>query len=204
MQTATATNQSAPTADDGERDAILAALDRFIRSRPGFDPANYAGAPAAYRADSRTAQRDRADALDLLAAVACRNVAAQYLLDELTRGNRLTWDRETRSLHYTAGRYYPTEYRALASALWAYWRDRMPEPSAWRVECRDDGGGFGPATSRLFDSRESADVYARTVARSRLPCAIALYGTKRECAGDYLRRVARDALGSRLARRWYA
>lgn len=103
---------------------ILGALDHLTRSRPGFEPANYVGAPDAYRQDSRRAQRDRRDALQLIQACEIRSVPEALIIESLT--SRLTWDGE--ALDFTACQYYPTEYRAavcrsLASALWAHWRD---------------------------------------------------------------------------------
>lgn len=106
-------------------DTLTAALRAFIHSRPGFDPANYAGAPDAYRADYRTAYRDLQDARELLRAVERSSMTAETLLREgLTR--RLTWDGER--LDYCTGQYYPTEYRAavcraMADALWAHYRE---------------------------------------------------------------------------------
>ena len=108
-------------------DTLTAALRAFIESRPGFDPANYAGAPDAYRADYRTTYRDLQDARELLRAVERSSMTAETLLREgLTR--RLTWDGERGALDYCTGQYYPTEYRAaacraLADALWAHYRE---------------------------------------------------------------------------------
>ena len=52
-----------------DRSQIIQALDSFINSRPGFDPANYAGAPEAYRADARRALRQLHDARTMLRAI---------------------------------------------------------------------------------------------------------------------------------------
>lgn len=108
-------------------DTLTSALRAFIESRPGFEPANYAGAPDAYRADYRTAYRDLQDARELLRAVERSSMTAETLLREgLTR--RLTWDGARGALDYCTGQYYPTEYRAaacraLADALWAHYRE---------------------------------------------------------------------------------
>lgn len=116
-------------------------LRAFINARPGFDPANYFGAPEAYRADARTAQQQRHDALRMLVVFEChafppRSAYAgeylQALLDQLRRG-RLNL-RETTpgrsALEYCAGQYYPTEYRGaacrvLAGALWDVQRETL-------------------------------------------------------------------------------
>lgn len=107
---------------------ITSALRAFINQRPGFEPGNYAGAPAAYRADYRKCLRDRDDALYLLSA--CERATdeagmTKCLLDSLKSG-RLTM-LENGALDYTTGQYFPTEYRAaacgvLARALWDYAR----------------------------------------------------------------------------------
>ena len=111
-------------------DTLTTALRAFINSRPGFEPANYAGAPDAYRADYRTAYRDLQDARELLRHVERSSMTADTLLREgLTR--RLTifsWPDGRVRLDYTPGQYYPTEYRAaacraLADALWAHYRE---------------------------------------------------------------------------------
>lgn len=115
-------------------------LRAFINARPGFDPANYFGAPEAYRADARTAQRQRHDALRLLVVFECHafpqsayaDEYLQALLKRLKHG-RLAL-RETApgrfALEYCAGQYYPTEYRGaacrvLAGALWDLQRETL-------------------------------------------------------------------------------
>ena len=50
------------------RTQILHALDAFLESRPGFEPANYQGAPQAYRADYRRAYQHLQDGRALLRA----------------------------------------------------------------------------------------------------------------------------------------
>ena len=55
------------------RTQILHALDAFLESRPGFDPANYAGAPQAYRADYRCAYQHLQDGRALMRAVSWRD-----------------------------------------------------------------------------------------------------------------------------------
>ena len=120
--------------------ALVDLLRAFINARPGFDPANYFGAPEAYRADARTALQQRHDALRMLVVFECHAFplsayAGEYLqalLDQLQRG-RLTL-RETApgrfALEYCAGQYYPTEYRGaacrvLAGALWDLQRETL-------------------------------------------------------------------------------
>lgn len=110
-----------------------AALRAFILQRPGFEPANYAGAPAAYRADYARCLADRNDALALLAHVsrASDTATMELSIADALRSGRVEWDASTQSLDYCTGQYFPTEYRnaacqLLARALWAYWRGNAP------------------------------------------------------------------------------
>jgi hypothetical protein len=116
-----------------EREEILGALQRFVRSRPGFESCNY-GSGSGYRSDVRVATRQLHHAEAMLAAVSWRSVDAEALKSALKSafGGRLSW--ENGALHYCAGQYYPMEFRAaacsvLASALWAYWRESNPTGS---------------------------------------------------------------------------
>lgn len=102
---------------------VLDMLDRFVRSRPGFDPHNYTD-QASLRADMRTAERDRRDCLAIINGAFRYGFAAELdaalavaLTDPMSR---LTL--KDGALDYTTGQYYPTEYRraafdALARAL---------------------------------------------------------------------------------------
>lgn len=120
------------------RTQILHALDAFVESRPGFDPANYAGAPQAYRADARTALRQLHDARALLRAIEWRDgIDADALIE--AKHHRIEFrpsaTGNTVEVEHTVSQYRPTEYRAvacatLASALWAYFRDRCGAKTA--------------------------------------------------------------------------
>jgi hypothetical protein len=110
-----------------ERDAIIAALWKFIAQRPGLEYANY-GDVSSYRSEMRGITKDRHHAEELLRAVERRSIDAPALKLALTGSfsGRLSWDGER--LSYCAGQYFPTEYRravcaVLSSALWDYWRD---------------------------------------------------------------------------------
>jgi hypothetical protein len=118
-----------------EREAILAALYRWIKQRPGLDFANY-GDLSSYRAEMRKITRQRHDAERLLAVAAMSNLSAEQLRESLSSSDRLTWNGS--ELTYTTGQYWPVEYRAaacraLASALWTYWRDGMTEPTREKI-----------------------------------------------------------------------
>lgn len=135
-----------------------AALRAFILQRPRFEPANYGGCAAAYRADYARCLADRNDALALLAHVsrASDTTAMERSIADALRGSRLEWNDGTQSLDYCTGQYFPTEYRnaacqLLARTLWAYWRGNVPA----------------------------------------------------DCSREVMMRTARNALGLRLARRWF-
>ena len=114
--------------------AILEALRKFARQRPGLEYGNY-GDPVAYRAEMRQITRDLADAQTLLKAVEWSGIDADALIraaDGAFSG-RLTIKvaGDVVGIGYCTGQYWPTEYRqavcaVLASALWARWRDHLP------------------------------------------------------------------------------
>jgi hypothetical protein len=124
-----------------ERELIIAALWRFVASRPGLEFANY-GDMSSYRAEMRSITKDRHQAERLLNAVAWRSITADHLKDAM-RGafsGRLSWD--GKALSYCAGQYYPTEYRAavcavLRSALWDYWSRNYAEAKGTYEGCGD-------------------------------------------------------------------
>lgn len=118
------------------REDLLSMLRDFINQRPGFDFANY-GDMRSYRSDYRQSLQQRDDALAMLAIVeAHESIDADAIRAELTNGNRLSLEvarnkragvvTEGTTLHYTAGQYWCTEYRAgacrvLSRLLWDYW-----------------------------------------------------------------------------------
>ncbi len=138
-----ATLTATPTRAD-----ILDALRAFIRQRPGLEPGNY-GSYADFRTEADRITRDRADALALLDAVAWReSLTAEDMLAQLSHG-RLTWNFERGALDYCTGQYFCVEYRpavarALASMLWAYWR-----------ECAKEGHERGTADDIRAEARRS-------------------------------------------------
>lgn len=201
---------------DTLKQAICYALATFIRSRPGFEYANY-GDAASYRADVRRAARQKRDAETMLAAVRWRDSITGADLIEAARGERLTIE-ATRveypnqlptpygyrvRIDYCTGQYYPTEYRAgvcrvLANALWNWQRENMPAPYAHRVNYPD--GMVSPAL----------DIHAASEARTLHPAAYLtdLYRIPGRpdgsvSAGDWLRRKFRAEFGSALQRRWF-
>lgn len=147
----TATMTATPT-----REELLDALRSFICQRPGFEWQNYAGAPDAYRADRYTASRDKADALALLDAVTWRTgIDAAAILAVLTGTARLSWDAERGQLDYCTGQYFCTEYRgaaarALASMLWAYFRDECGADTGDAIRRMARRELPGPLAARYF------------------------------------------------------
>ena len=85
---------------------LKALLRAFVAQRPGFEHGNY-NTLSAYRADQRRAMNDKADALALINAFP--DEAARGFLTDVLKG-RLSLEGD--QLEYTAGQYYPTEYRA--------------------------------------------------------------------------------------------
>lgn len=134
-----------------ERAAILQALDRWIRQRPGLEFGNY-GDWSAYHAEVRSIGRDLKHARTLLAYVERHPSIDAERLKAAFRdaySGRLSWNPGIPltgpngdgpvmrpHLDYCTGQYWPTEYRraacaVLASAIWYWWRDEcMPEYKA--------------------------------------------------------------------------
>ena len=200
---------------DTLKQAICDALATFIRSRPGFEYANY-GDAASYRADVRRAARQKRDAETMLAAVRWRDSITGADLIEAARGERLTIE-ATRveypnqlptpygyrvRIDYCAGQYYPTEYRAgvcrvLANALWNWQRENMPAPYAHRVEW--PRGEFAILQLHAMTEARNADPTVRVYDLYRIPGR----PDGSVSAGDWLRRKFRAEFGSALQRRWF-
>ena len=109
---------------------LKALLRAFVAQRPGFEHGNY-NTLSAYRADQRRAMNDKADALALINAFP--DEAARGFLTDVLKG-RLSLEGD--QLEYTAGQYYPTEYRAavcravsdaLRALSWAQSQERLAE-----------------------------------------------------------------------------
>ena len=141
------------------KDELCRMLARFIGQRPGIDPRNYHDY-ANYRQESREVTRDAHDAYALLDAVAGRDsLTADAMRAVLMGSGRLTLSEDGR-LDYCTGQYFPTEYRkaaarALASMLWAYWRDGNCAPLDPTPEGRRIGGQSIRTAARLAFRRRS-------------------------------------------------
>jgi hypothetical protein len=191
------------------KQAIIDALSKWIRQRPGLDPRNYDY--AGYRAESRSITRDKREAETLLAAVKWRD---GITADDLIRAagsaycGRLTITLEhpiteesiaanqripVASVDYCTGQYWPTEYRravcaVLASALWEYTREHaMPKPIA---EGRINYDTSGKPADDVYDT---------------YPLYPAIGKTKADVmkAGDWLRAHFRKEFGRSIASRWF-
>lgn len=120
------------------KSALLEALHRFIRQRPGLEFGNY-GDLSAYRSEMRSITKDRHQAESLLRYVSLRDSITAEDIIKASRdafSGRLTIealnDGEGFSIQYCTGQYFPTEYRravcaVLASAIWDRLREDMPE-----------------------------------------------------------------------------
>jgi len=112
------------TAASTERDAILAALSRFINQRSGIEAENYFSrwndrdGIAVFRSEQRAIARDGKEARILLDIVRDREwITEEDLKNAFLRSwsGRLEWD--GKALSYCAGQYFPTEYRKAACAV---------------------------------------------------------------------------------------
>lgn len=115
------------------RQNILQALTAFVNSRSGLEFCNYEDV-SAYRSEMRSITKDRAQALELLSAVAWReSITAEMIIDAAKHSfsGRLSIGLNDENngvrIEYCTGQYYPTEYRravcaVLSSVLWDYFR----------------------------------------------------------------------------------
>lgn len=174
------------------KQAIMAALDKFVAQRPGLEFGNY-GDVKAYRAEMRSITRDRHDYNTLARAVERSDSITADMLIEASRhayGGRLTGTLKPHpglqgldglprvprcEITYVTGQYFPTEYRkaaaaVLAAALWAHVRENcMPTPT-------------------LHHNSETGETLHR-------------YNGLR--AGDWLRAYFRREFGRSIANRWF-
>jgi hypothetical protein len=112
------------TIETTEKQKIMAALWRFINQRSGIEAANYFSdwrderGIYAFKSEQRSIARDGKEARILWDAVDCRDwINAEDLKDCFLASfsGRLEWD--GKSLSYTSGQYFPTEYRKAVCAV---------------------------------------------------------------------------------------
>jgi hypothetical protein len=222
--TTTMTTMNTTTDDQSERRAMLAALDTWIRQRPGLEWGNYGGDGSAYRAELRDIARDRRDALALLRAVeTCGRIDAAMLREAFRAfsGRLSLVDKSAHyndgstyykfGLSYVTGQYWPTEYRkaaaaVLAAAWWDGLRETMPPESAYQVQTfiawASDGRMIPRTSSRPYATREAAD--AALVSMGGLSVGYVLGLHDGQTPGDWLRHQCRRAFGRGLASRWFS
>lgn len=128
-----------------ERDQILAALGRWVAQRPGLEWQNYGCGPdaaRAYRQDAATIRRQKRDFGQLALLCVALGVTAEELRYGFSAYNRrLTLvdpyaDSPDEAFEFTAGQYWPTEYRAAAVAVlncaaFDAVRRRFPDGGGW-------------------------------------------------------------------------
>ena len=158
------------------KSTILAALDAWIRQRPGLDYGNY-GDVSAYRSEVRSIGKDLQHARAMLNYVAWHDSITADMILSAARSGRLSIKVEGDKVRvdYCTGQYWPTEYRPavcrmLSSVIRDYWRDHcMPE-------------------GVLVHNSETGETFKR-------------YQGLR--AGDWLRKNAAREFGTSIARRWF-
>lgn len=135
---------------DNLKSNIIKALRLFAAQRSGLEYGNYGDAKF-YNAEKRQITRDLADAKQLIREVELSAMTAGQLIEGFSAySGRLsvTADGESVRLDYTAGQYFPTEYRkavcaVCASALWDHYRE------AYALSARP-GESPGDAIRRAF------------------------------------------------------
>lgn len=116
------------------KSTIIAALDAFIRQRPGLEFGNY-GDVSSYRSEVRSIGKDLQHARALLRYVEWHDSITADMILNAAQSGRLSIKVEGDKVRvdYCTGQYWPTEYRPavsrlLSSVIWDYWRDHcMPE-----------------------------------------------------------------------------
>jgi hypothetical protein len=111
-----------------KKNQLIQNLIEFINQRPGLEFGNY-GDVTLYRAESRAITKQKTQAMELLNFVArTESIDLTSMLWEMQPKDRLAVTPETLSIEYTAGQYFPTEYRAavrsaLRNVIWNWARE---------------------------------------------------------------------------------
>ncbi len=115
-----------------DKSTIVAALDAFIRQRPGLEFGNY-GDWTAYRAEVRSIGKDLQHARALLRYVEWHDsITAQMILNAAQSGRlSIKVEGDKVRVDYCTGQYWPTEYRPavcrlLSSVIWDWMRETAP------------------------------------------------------------------------------
>lgn len=180
-----------------DRTKILHAIDAFIESRPGFDPANYQGYPEAYRADSRRALRQLHDARLLLGAVMWRDIDAAALI--AAKHHRIDFV-ATRSHECACGHKWTATVRHGETP------NLSGEVTQWCPKCGSRPLMSSPHIVRVdYCTNAYFPVEYRAAACATLSTALWNYfRDKCGCkSGDEIRDMAKREVGRSLARRWF-
>ncbi len=208
---------------EARKQAILTALDKFVRQRAGLEFGNY-GDVKSYRSEQRSITKSLHDYRELERRVSwIDGITAEMLLEASTSAysGRLTiklhWDAglgekpdvlRKAVVSYCTGQYFPTEYRnaacaVLAAALWAYTRERtIPAPTSWRVR------SWGNWDGNTFTHDESKPMQINAACAELEKLGGQSYGHIQEyvdglAPGDWMRRYFAREFGARFAARWF-
>ena len=114
------------------KSTILAALDAWIRQRPGLEFGNY-GDVSSYRSEVRSIGKDLQHARALLRYVEWHDsITAELILNAAQSGRlSIVVDGNKVRVDYCTGQYWPTEYRPavcrlLSSVIWHWMRETAP------------------------------------------------------------------------------
>lgn len=114
------------------KSTIVAALDAFIRQRPGLEFGNY-GDVSSYRSEVRSIGKDLQHARALLRYVEWHDSITADMILNAARSGRLSIvvDGNKVRVDYCTGQYWPTEYRPavcrlLSSVIWDWMRENAP------------------------------------------------------------------------------
>jgi len=115
-----------------DKSTIVAALDAFIRQRPGLEFGNY-GDWTAYRSEMRSIGKDLQHARAMLRYVEWHDSITADMILNAARSGRLSIvvDGNKVRVDYCTGQYWPTEYRPavcrlLSSVIWYWMRETAP------------------------------------------------------------------------------
>lgn len=132
------------------KSTIIAALDAFIRQRPGLEFGNY-GDWTTYRSEVRSIGKDLQHARALLRYVEWHDsITAQMILDAAQSGRlSIVVDGNKVRVGYCTWQYWPTEYRPavcrlLSSVIWYYWRDHCMPVDAGPIDKFSNLQNVGP------------------------------------------------------------
>ena len=118
-----------------DKSTIIAALDAWIRQRPGLEFGNY-GDVSSYRSEVRSIGKDLQHARALLRYVEWHDLITADMILDRARSGRLSIKVEGNKVRvdYCTGQYWPTEYRPavcrlLSSVIWDWMRANDPRRS---------------------------------------------------------------------------